>query len=260
MTDDRETTVSDRTFTTDDRGVSETIGYVLIFGIVVIILSTVFITGIAGLETSQAHEQDRNMERAFDVMADNLDDVQSGDAPSRATEVRLGEGSLGLQSASQIRVNDTSDPNASTSMGPQPIVHMDGDSEVVYEAGALFRVEGDNVRMIREPRWVVTDDVLVVPFIWTQPVDTRRSVSGPGTFLVVGEQTESSSVTRYGHTDPDTFTVTIEITSPYVEGWEGYLQESGFTEVETVDGYIKYEAEFRQVNVHHTSVLVGVQN
>ena len=78
----------------DERGVSDVVGFVLVFALVTATVGVVYTTGIQGLTGSRDVERVNNAERAFDVFANNVDDVIRRGAPSRATEVKLADADL----------------------------------------------------------------------------------------------------------------------------------------------------------------------
>jgi hypothetical protein len=88
----------------DDRGVSEVIGFVLVFSLITMTIAIVSVTGIGGLQDAQQAEQVNNVERAFDVLDDNFDEIQRQQAPNRTTELKLVDGSIGLGEEIEITV------------------------------------------------------------------------------------------------------------------------------------------------------------
>ncbi len=90
-----------------DRAVSETISFVLVFSLIVASVGAVYAIGVSELEATRDAERIENAQRAFDVLADNVDDVLEG-APSRGTEVKLAEATL--RSADDASMNVTVDP------------------------------------------------------------------------------------------------------------------------------------------------------
>lgn len=81
----------------DNRAVSEVVGFVLTFSLVTMAIAIVFTAGFGGLQDTQQAEQVNNVERAFDVLDTNVQEVQRQEAPSRATEMRLSGGAAGVR-------------------------------------------------------------------------------------------------------------------------------------------------------------------
>jgi len=70
-------------FGSDERGVSDVVGYVLIFSLIVATVGVVTTVGFSTLEDRQDAERVNNVERAFDVFANNMENVYRDGAPSR---------------------------------------------------------------------------------------------------------------------------------------------------------------------------------
>jgi hypothetical protein len=91
-----------------DRAVSDVIGYVLVFSLIIATVGIVTAVGFSTIEDRQRDERINNVERAFDVFAANVEDVYRGGAPSRATEIRLSGGTLQYGEPVTITVRDGS--------------------------------------------------------------------------------------------------------------------------------------------------------
>ncbi|MFC6988243.1 hypothetical protein ACFQJD_05030 [Haloplanus sp. GCM10025708] len=116
-----------------DRAVSDVVGFVLVFSLIITSVGVVTVFGISTLEDARTDERINNAERAFDVLADNFDDIARGGAPSRATEIKLAETSLTLAETVDLSVNasDEADPYPSEF---RPIVFSAGsETDIVYE-------------------------------------------------------------------------------------------------------------------------------
>lgn len=75
----------------NDRGVSDTLGFVFVFAIILSTVAVVTTIGMAGLQDTRDVERVNNAERAFDILGDNMEDIADRGAPSRATEVKVEE-------------------------------------------------------------------------------------------------------------------------------------------------------------------------
>lgn len=213
----------------DDRGVSETLGYVLIFSLVVTTAATGFTLGTTELSNTQQQAKLTNVERAFDVLADNLGDVHRHEDPRRATEIRLADGTIAVGDETNVTVGlydesaDTFvDPaNNSTTFEFHPIrYHSDG-TTISYEAGAVVRSSPKGGIMLSEPAFLTNESRVVLPFIVTEPDADTTSVGGTDTVLVVGKR-GPRVVPR--EIDPDGSTVAVRINSSRAEVWERYFE------------------------------------
>ena len=215
-------------FLSADRGVSETVGFVLVFALIATTIAITFTVGLGGLEDAQLAERDNNVERAFDVLHDNFNDLSRDGVPSRATELRLGGGELSFDDESGFRLNGTGF-ESQVIEGGSLTYRGAGDTRIVYENGAVFRMDGDNGVMIKEPDLLVGDTVVYSLYGLDGPL---KPVSGDRTVLVVGERTERE-VAADDQTAAEN--VTLDINSTQATVWERY--------------YSDLAAEHEQVNV-----------
>lgn len=209
----------------DERAVSEVVGFILVFSLVLGTISFVYVGGFTGLQDTRDHEQMANAERAFDVLANNLEELGQGKAPSRATEIKLAGAQLRTTEPTLITVNTTG-MNASGA-SPRSIVYQPetSNSAVIYEAGAVLRDDGDQAIMIREPDFVFGPNRTVMRVIETR--GGKQSISGDTTTLVRGKGQFQGI--RHRDQDPDSpinLTVRIEPASGHVDPWYNYMEES----------------------------------
>lgn len=203
-----------------DRGVSETIGFVLIFALIVTTLGIVYTTGMAGLTDARDVERVNNAERAFDVLADNVETITQRNAPSRATEVKLADAGLGIEREEKIRVS-VGDEEIDTASGT--LIYDPGTgSEVVYGGGAVVRGNQEGNVMPRQPPFVIRDDRMVIQLIELYGVETT-AVSGDRTVLVRAEQTGEMHHSNSHVEEP----VEISVETEYSHAWSNYLESVG---------------------------------
>lgn len=244
-----------------DRGVSEVLGFVLVFALVTGTIGVVYATGISGLHSAQQAEKIDNVERAFDVLADNVDDLHRTGAPSRGTEVKLAGGSVrvGDPVTVRIRAENSSDPldNATYAQTVEPIVYEDDDGpSILFVQGAVLRSQSDGVSMLREPDWIVGSNRSVLAQISTYG-DTG-GISGSGTVLIVTKAGSRSLQTPFSVDGSSTAVVNVTVTSPRAEAWERYFVEQGLDPVDSDpdDGDVTYQFETESLYVPKTSVEV----
>jgi len=200
----------------DDRGVSETIGFVLVFALIATTIAVTFTVGLGGLEDARLAERDNNVERAFDVLHDNVNDLSRDGAPSRATELRLGGGELAFADDSTFRILDSTgdeiDRSATT------IAYRGaGETEIRYEHGAVIRRDGGGSFMLQEPDLIFGETTLI-GFVDVGREGTER-VGGDRTVLVRTDRPGDRTATEL------TGNVTIRIRGPTVDAWTRYFEE-----------------------------------
>lgn len=206
----------------DDRGVSEVLGYSLIFGMILVAIAFVSVSGFASLEDTRDAEQNNNAERAFDVLANNVEDVYRRGAPSRATELSLGGSQLylGDEMTLRVTVDDGSGPEyVQTTLRPLVFRGRD-DTEFVYEAGAVFRSDRDGGIAVRDLPLRLDTDRMILPLVSTN-AESVQSIGGPSVLVrTTGSSKEIAFRSTGGHD------VEINVTgSPREELWKRHLED-----------------------------------
>ncbi|QLD88278.1 hypothetical protein HWV07_04210 [Natronomonas salina] len=205
---------------TDDRAVSEVVGFILVFSIILGTISFVYVGGFTGLQDTRDHEQLANAERAFDVLANNFEDIGLNKAPSRATEIKLADARITVRDNGRMSINATSLATAATAR-PRPIVYdAGGDTQIVYENGAVIREDGDSAVMLREPDFIFNSERTVLRYI--EPRGGSESVSGSTTVLVRAEESHSRLLASVA--EPNTVTLNFSTTPNRAPVWESYFE------------------------------------
>lgn len=206
----------------DDRAQSELLGFLLIFGVVVLTIALIGLAGFAGLDGARDFQRTTNAEQAFTALADEVDDVVRGDAPSRSTEVRLAGGSLSLE-PSETAVNWTNPDGTTngTTVETSPIAFDDGEgTSITYRSGALLRRDGDSAVMFREPGYLLTEEVVVIPLGVTVP-ESERTVGGE---TAVDVRTGAAG-TEVIAANESVDTVTLNLTTRHPDAWARYFEQ-----------------------------------
>lgn len=243
-----------------NRAQSDTIGFVLVFSLIVLTVGTVYALGFPALQDLRTGEQLENMERAFDVLDDNIDDMARDGAPSRATEIKLNGGTLAVDGETTITIRAEEDGNASNNVTvtatATPITYTEDDTVIASSYGAVLRQDGDASIMRERPGWVVDDDHALIPLVVTSRSDDRAALGGSSTVLV------RSSVTGRGvagelAADPGVV-VNVTVASPRAEAWKRYFESEGLTAVDddASDGEITYQFTVDSVVIQQTTVTV----
>ena len=212
-----------------DRAQSELIGFALVFGIVVLSLLVVSVAGYTGLQNAQEHQQTTNVQPAFEVLSNNVDDVVHYGAPSRATEIKLADASLSIEESLEITVEGESatEGEFSHNYTAHSIVYDSGSgTEITYVGGMLVREDDGNAVAFGEPNFVFTEERVTLPIVSTYPEGTD-SVGGSTTLLVETRHSETELYTETVSGD-----VTIDVDSSHPDVWGAYLEG----EARTTDG------------------------
>lgn len=207
------------------RGVSDVIGFVLIFSLVTATVAVVSVSGFAALENVREAEKINSAERGFDVLADNVEDVYDGGVPSRATELSLKGAQLKTAPAITVNVtarNTTTSDNITVSRTVRPIVWTDpasGGTELVYSLGAVLRAHRDGGIVVTEPPLRLESNRSVVRIVETT-TDRTQAVGGSNVYL----RTAWSGEQVIAVEDPPGFDeLRLNITTPRADIWERHL-------------------------------------
>jgi FlaG/FlaF family flagellin (archaellin) len=218
----------------DERALSDLIGFVLTFAVILASVALVSTFGLSSLDDIQGNEQVTNAERAFTVLAEGFDEIERGRAPRRTSEIELNEGGLTVTGNSEFRVW----VNGSAAAAPPPhgndwnrtirtdsLRYKRGDKTIVYENGATFRSTGPSGGSIVEdkPTITCTEDTAIISFIVLSTKSNRNL--GSGTVRVTGTLNTSTVLYPTGRNKStrDGTDVTVSVDSPRAQGWKTYF-------------------------------------
>jgi hypothetical protein len=216
-----------------DRGLSDVLGYVIVFSLVVTAVLLVTVGGLAALEDARDTEQARNAERAFDVIADNFASIYERNAPSRSSEIDLGESELFYGNNVSIEILSDGDRTLSRDVRPVEMQVVD-DRSIIYEAGAVFRQNGESISMVRPPPFLLSSERVHLPLIQTTAPDIESAGSTTVLLRGVSDGRDIVGTSNQELTDIDGVNnltglneITVRITSPRFEAWARYFEEEG---------------------------------
>lgn len=203
-----------------DRAQSETLGFVLVFALIVSSIALVYATGLSGLQDVRDVERVTNAQRAFEVLADNMEDITQRSAPNRATEVKLAGSNLVISEAVTFQVNVVGQFN--TTYQVRPVIYSaDTGTEIVYVQGAVIRQQGTNGFVVHESTLLLNKSRTVIPIVQTRLSGTG-SIGGSGTVLLRAETAQTLlPYSNSSHTN----TVWVNMTSPRAGTWMDYLED-----------------------------------
>lgn len=245
---------------TDDRAVSEVLGYVITFSLVVTGASVLFIAGHGTVDDIRDSEQMNNGGRAMNALAENLNDLSASRGPKREGEIRLAGGTLTFDDSTTLRVtvDDGSTTVGPTDVGTGRIFYRLNDRYVWYEAGSVFRSNAGSAHMEREPGLRCTASNAIVSSLSLElDSSSSDSIGRQGSVLIVGERMRSDLVYPDSTTDPTGQTdVTLEVTSENEDAWDRYLTESGWSRT----GPGTYDCETDDAVVRETVVRIDIRS
>lgn len=237
----------------NDRAVSDIVGYVLVFSLIVATVGVVTTVGFSTLDDRQGAERVNNVERAFDVFAANVEDVYRDGAPSRATEMRLAGGTLRFGEAVTVTIADANDTNTNVTVSSRPLVYEDGGTEIVYSGGAVIRSERAAAVMIRDPPFYAGDDTAVFPLVETFRSSGPRTVSTEGTVRVTSTSRSVSTDIPDELAEAEAYELVVE--SPRADAWARHLESREWTgDVTHDDGAVVAEIDSDRIAISRAPV------
>lgn len=210
---------------TDNRGVSEVLGFVLMFAMIVASIGVLYGVGFGTLDDMQFHEQTNSGERALEAVAVGLEDIERDRGPNRAMDVNLGGRELAVTDGPRIEVgvdgegvvfNDTV---GALEYGP------DEETTIAYSSGGVFRMQDDVGLLVREPRFRCGEDRAIVSLI-TLEGPAEPAFSG-GAVRIVAEQ-QNVDISRL-HNDPaenGDVTVSVDGETAMTDGWDRFFEDT----------------------------------
>lgn len=205
-----------------DRGQTETLGFVLVFALITASIGLVYASGFSGLNDAREFEQVNNAERAFEVLADNIEDITHRNVPSRSTEIKLANAELRIGEEIQIEVND-SDSTFNTTLDIRPVIYdPNTGSELIYVQGAVIRAQGEGGLVIAERTFLLGENRTLIPIVQTR-LGGQRQAAGSATVLLRAEH--ANTLLRYANST-DRNKIWINITSPRASIWRDHLTSS----------------------------------
>lgn len=209
------------------RAVSDLVGFILIFSLIVTVVAVISLAGMGSLESVKTAEQSNNAVRAMEVLADNMEDIHRRGAPSRATEISLEGASIRLGEEIEVVIDDPDSAELSQqTFGIKPIIYDNGEIELVYVMGAVFRDDQRGGTVVEGYEPVVDDGRVLIPVTNTGSASSGVQQLQSSTVLVRAATIERS--TPVNDTDPAVTygNLHLNVSSPRQELWHRTLSES----------------------------------
>ena len=215
----------DRKFLRSESAVSEVIGFILIFSIVMLAISAIYAVGYPTIQSSKENAQFQNMEQSFMVLQSNINTVAFGQAPVRTLKTSLGGGSLTVNSSEgHITVKNGAEWYSGT-IGA--IEYEKNGRSIAYEGGGVWeKYPAGAAIKVSEPRIFVHGDIgdrtVSVSIINISSEKGISSVGGEGAASVT-VRSETSTYPLNITSLPGGGNVTITVKSDYADAWRRYF-------------------------------------
>ncbi|MHC1630563.1 MAG: DUF7289 family protein [Methanoculleaceae archaeon] len=215
-----------------DAGVSEAVGFILIFSIVMTAIGIVTLYGYPVLLNRQSATYQKTMEQNMLVLQHDIRNLAFEMVPYRETTIQVGGGVLSFADTGRLIVKRNGDEILNSSPGGLEFRSDDGEFALVLSNGAVMTryTGGGGSAMIGTPGWFYDDStstllITDITMVEAEPV----SFSGLGT---IGLEAGGYGSDTYEYAD-DGMSVTITCTGPYRTAWMDYLENDlGFSQID----------------------------
>jgi hypothetical protein len=235
-----------KNFIKSENAVSESLGFALTLGILIVSSALVYYGGVPILEKSEKTTHFQEMEKSFILLSQNIDKVALDRAPIRNTELKIKDGTMSVSHNSVITVGGFSYEIGS-------IEYTYDDRTVAYENGGVFtKYPGGEVVMVSKPRFSV-GAVTTIPAIG---LIGESWISGEG-IIRIKSNSYSSSLQPVANG-----TVSLVIQSSYYKGWAEYLKVIGASNVSSDDAGKSVSSNITSstVNVDSDEIIITMEN
>ena len=208
------------------RGVSEVVGYLLVFSIVVTIVSVIYASGMPMVERTKENSVLQSMETVFITLQSNIKKVALAQSPVRTMKLNLIKGSISAnKNAGNITI--TVDGNNTPPIQFGNIEYTLGARKMIYENGAVIEsTPGGSIIVSDPPIFFTNSGGKAHVFISVINVSGDFSAGG-GIAEMSMRQDNPDNDTRViynGTVDYDY--VNISINSSYAHAWSLFLNNS----------------------------------
>jgi len=205
----------------DSKGMSEVVGYTMIFGLVITSISVAVLGGMPTLMDNGEKEVLENAERGFVMIQAETEELFKKGIPRRSRSISLGGGSMSVgyqNSTINLEVGGSVARNTTLSH----ITYAVSGTEIVYEGGSIIRNANseDVVAIKNRPGWEINENLVWIP---VPDISGGDSVSGDGGAQVSFDMTPGSFVETVPEDATETVSITVE--SRNSPAWLKYFEK-----------------------------------
>lgn len=213
--------------TQEDRrnaAVSETVGYILLFGVVILSTGFIYAIGYPTLQSNIDASIFESAEQSFIELQSSMERAAFDQTPMKIHKIKLQNSAISVSNESSMTI--TYDSNQTLFIPTGEIEFQKNNKILVYEMGAVIKsYPRKSMAMISEPPiYVNTINNATLTTIGLISVNGDNSVSGKG-MATLNLKHNSSSM--YRTSSPTN--VTIDINSTHASKWQEYLDDIGFS-------------------------------
>lgn len=204
----------------DERALSNTLGYVILFSIVLLSITLTATFGVGGLTDARDGTIRTNAQQSMQTLGSAADDLRESNTTIRESAFRTSSGTLGYGEKTTVTVSNSSHKWLNTTF--RPIVYRFDGTTMAYEAGAVIESSdgSGNAAMVEEPPFVLDSNTIILPVTSTEPV-AQGEVSGG---IVTTQLLRESSTLNYTGSGRQNINITIQTTPERAAAWQQTIQ------------------------------------
>ena len=234
-------------FHADENAVSETIGYILIFMIVLTCIGIILLYGNGLLDNAKDQNNFRSMEQGLSLVQSDMKQVAMDSAPVKTTKIHMSSGTLFENNTTgSLSIAYDIYPTYNNNTGSLSYASGHSYNSLSIENGGLWEQYSDDMTgtVVTMPRIYGIDETntLVINVIRINVGNLANG--GSGTLNVM---TKFNKTLVYDYTNPAGKDVTISYNTKYPLAWKNFFEN------QSVD-----QAVFPVTNVNPTSNSIGL--
>ena len=213
----------DKKFLKSESAVSEVVGFILVFSIIMLAIGVIYAVGYPTIQSSKENTQFQNMEQSFMVLQSNINTVAFDHAPVKTLKTSLGGGSLTVNSSKGHITVERQNAEIRYSGTLGAIEYEKNGRSVAYEGGGVWeKYPAGAAIKLSEPRIFVQDvDGNRTVFVSIINISSDlSSVGGDGTASVVVRSKPSTYPLNITYFYDN---VIITVKSDYADAWGRYF-------------------------------------
>ena len=209
----------------NDAAVSETVGFILMFSIVILSMSTIYILGYPILQEHIESSVFENAQQSFIVLQSDMKRVAFEQLPMKTMKIKLHSSTLSIDDRSSIFIGYNDGNSHSYNYSTGEIEFTKNGNILTYENGGLWMKQHPSGTIMLSKPLIYTAEINNenMTTIGVIDINGRQSTGGNGVVSINMEHNSSNLIKP-----PNKVDVTVTINSVYAREWGRYLEENGF--------------------------------
>lgn len=209
----------------NDAAVSETVGFILMFSIVILSMSMIYILGYPILQEHIESSVFENAQQSFIVLQSDMKRVAFEQVPVKTMKIKLHSSTISIDNRASMLIDYNDGIGHPYNYSTGEIEFTKNDNMLTYENGGLWMVQPPSgaIMVSKPPIYTGKIDNDNMTTIGVISVQGRRSTGGNGIASISMEHDSSNLIKPSEKVD-----VTVTINSVYSNQWARYLEENGF--------------------------------